>query len=167
MKLKTLKRLIAVFLVNKIFASTSAFRTKRSLLRFAGYKIGKGTKIVGPIYCSAKLKIGNDCWIGKNFTCNGNGTVEIGDNCDIGPEVTFQTGGHTIGTPERRAGDGIKYTQIVGSGTWIGGRTTILNNVNIGKSCVVAGCACVVKDVGDNILVGGVPARRIKVLENN
>ena len=92
---------------------------------------------------------------------NGNGTVTIGDNVDIGPEVTFQTGGHEIGDKDRRAGKGALYAQSVGDGTWIGGRATILKNTAIGSGSVVAGCACVTKDVPDNVIVGGVPAKII------
>ena len=130
-----------------------------------GFHVGEGTKIVGPIFCTAKLTIGKNCWIGKNFLCNGRGYVTIGDNCDIAPEVVFQTGGHEIGTPERRAGKGRVFAQRVGDGTWIGGRSTIVGETKIGKSCVIAGCACVTKDVPDNVLVGGVPAKIIKVFD--
>lgn len=91
--------------------------------------------------------------------------MDIADNCDIGPEVTFQTGGHEIGDAARRAGKGKKFRQSVGKGTWIGGRVTVLGETSIGNACVVAGCACVIKSVGDNMLVGGVPARSIKNLE--
>ena len=122
--------------------------------------------MVGPIYPHGNLTIGKNCWIGKNLMVNGIGTVVIGDNCDIAPEVTFQTGGHLIGNSERRAGEGVIFNQTVGAGTWIGGRATILNNTNIGKSCVIAGCACVTHDVADNLLVGGVPARVIKQLND-
>ena len=92
--------------------------------------------------------------------------MTIGDNCDIAPEVTFQTGGHAIGNCQRRAGKGKIFNQSVGDGTWIGGRVTILNETEIGKSCVIAGCACVIGDVPDNSLVGGVPARLIRVLDD-
>jgi maltose O-acetyltransferase len=59
-----------------------------------------------------------------------------------------------------------KNLRINGNGTWIGGKSTILNNTHIGNGCVIAGCACVTKDVPDNTLVGGVPARIIKKLDN-
>lgn len=59
-----------------------------------GYRIGKGSKVVGPIECLGQFECGENCWIGKNLKINGNGTVKIGNNCDIAPEVTFQTGGH-------------------------------------------------------------------------
>ena len=164
--LRGIRNKLVLFLVNKIFKGTStrSFKIKRKLLNWRGYQIGEGTKVVGPIECYGNLTIGKNCWIGKNFKVNGNGTVIIGDNCDIAPEVTFQTGGHLIGTEERRAGEGIICSQSVGSGTWIGGRATIVNNTSIGKSCVVAGCACVTKDVPDNSLVGGVPAKIIRSL---
>ena len=48
-----------------------------------------------------------------------------------------------------------------------GGRSTIIGNTKIGNSSVVAGCACVVKDVDANVLVGGVPARVIRRLDND
>lgn len=165
--LKGLKRKYNLFLVNKRYCGAKDFEKKRRLLNAIGYEIGEGTKIVGPIECYGKLKIGENCWIGKNFKVNGNGTVEIGNNCDIGPEVTFQTGGHLIGTPERRAGEGVAYTQSVGDGTWIGGRVTVVGDTRVGNSCVVAASACVVKSTPDNVLVGGVPAKVIKELGND
>lgn len=141
------------------------FIKKRNLLnRLDNFSIGEGTKIVGPVEVLGYLQTGKDCWIGKNLRVNGNGHVTIGDNCDIGPEVTFQTGGHAIGSPERRAGEGLVFDQTVGNGTWIGGRSTIANRVDIGNGCVVACCACVTGDVLSNTLVGGVPARKIRDL---
>lgn len=159
-----IKRKIAAFGVNHLFVGVKHFEKKRHLLNWIGCKIGEGTKIVGPITCTADLEIGRNCWIGKNFIINGNGFVKIGDNCDIAPEVIIQTGGHEIGTPERRAGKGIRFSVTVGDGCWIGARSTLLGGVSIGDGCVVAACACVAKTVEDNTMVGGVPARVIKNL---
>lgn len=165
--LKGIKRKIVLFLVNKIFVGTRYFEIKRILLNSIDYKIGNNTKIVGPIECTGNLIIGKNCWIGKNLKVNGNGTVIIGNNCDIAPEVTFQTGSHKIGNTNRRAGEGVSFKQIIGDGSWIGCRTTIINNVSIGKSCVVAGCSCIIKDIENNSLVGGVPAKLIRRIEND
>lgn len=161
------KKRLNLFLVNHVFAGTRPcfFEVKRKLLNSIGYSIGKETKIVGPIECSGKLKIGERCWIGKNLRINGDGTVVIGDNCDLGPEITFQTGGHKIGNADRRAGEGEMFNQVVGTGTWIGGRSTICNSTLIGTGCIIAGCACVIHDVPDNTLVGGVPAKVIRRLD--
>jgi len=162
-----IKRRFILYLVNRVYVGTRCFEKKRKLLNSIGYEIGEGTKVVGPIECYGKLIVGKNCWIGKNLTINGNGTVIIGDNCDIAPEVTFQTGGHLIGPPERRAGEGQIFKQTVGRGTWIGGGTTVCNSVDIGNSSVVAGCACVTKNIPDNVLVGGVPAKIIRSLQND
>ena len=163
-----LKRKLNIYLVNKVYAGTKEkhFKKKRKLLNSIGFQIGEGTKIVGPIFCTGKLIVGKNCWIGKNCIVNGNGTVIIGDNCDIAPEVTFLTGGHKIGDTNRRAGEGEIYTITVGNGVWIGARSTILGNVKIGDSSVVAASACVNKEVLKNTLVGGVPAKIIRELNN-
>ena len=164
---RSMKRKAVMFLVNHVFVGTRPcfFEIKRVLLNSIGHSIGTGTKVVGPIECYTRLAIGKDCWIGKNLKVNGNGTIQIGDRCDIAPEVTFQTGGHEIGPSLRRAGNGKTYHQRVGDGVWIGGRSTIIGNTTIGNGSVVAGCACVVKDVPENALVGGVPAKIIRRLE--
>lgn len=165
--LNGIHRSVNLFLVNHIFVGTKPFscKMKRVLLGGIGCSIGEGTTVVGPIECKGNIIVGKNCWIGKNCKVNGNGTVIIGDNCDLGPEVTFQTGGHAIGDRIRRAGQGESYHQVVGNGTWIGGRSTICNNTKIGEGCIVAGCACVVKDVEENTLVGGIPAKIIRKLE--
>lgn len=164
MKIITAKRIFANFCINHIFAGTKFFKQKRNLLRFAGYEIGENTKVVGPFFCGGSLSIGKNCWIGRNFTVNGNGRVEIEDNCDIAPDVMFITGGHAIGDEQKRAGKGESYGIKVGKGTWICARATIAKEVRIGKGCVIASCACVISDVEDNVLAGGVPAKKIKNL---
>lgn len=164
--IKALRRRRVMHLVNKTYAGANPkhFEKKRKLLNKIGYEIGEGTKIVGPIECTGKLIVGKNCWIGKNFKVNGNGTVIIGDNCDIAPEVTFATGTHEIGNEQRRAGEGKNNTQRGGNGTWNGTRVTIVNETEIGSGCVVAACACVTKNVADNTLVGGIPAKVIREL---
>lgn len=164
MKLRSVKHRLVMFCINHIFAGTRFFGIKRWLLRSAGYEIGDGTKIVGPLLCSRSIKVGRNCWVGRDLTVCGNGLVEIGDNCDIAPGVMFLTGGHVIGDSERRAGPGETYTIRVGDGCWIGARATITKEVRLCNGCVVAACACVTADVAENTLVGGVPARPIKDL---
>lgn len=156
-----------LFIVNKILVGPRpwTFKYKRILLRGIGYQIGEGTKIVGPIFNSGKLIIGCNCWIGTNLKVYGNGEVRIGDYCDIAPDVTFLTGGHLIGNKIRRAGEGENYNISVGKGCWIGAKSTIARSVTIGDSSVLATCSCVINDVPENVLVGGVPARIIKVLD--
>lgn len=164
MKLRSVKRRLAMFCVNRIFAGTKYFGIKRRLLCAAGYEIGEGSKVVGPLVCTGSLKVGRNSWVGRDLAIYGNGSVIIGDNCDIAPGVVFLTGGHVIGEPERRAGAGEDYAISVGNGCWIGGRATLLRNVRIGSGSVIAACACVISDVPGNTLIGGVPAATIREL---
>lgn len=166
MKLRTIKKRIVIFIVNHVLNGTRFFAAKRRLLRSIGYEIGEDTKIVGPLYNTGTLRVGADCWIGCGLTVRGNGTVTIGDRCDIAPDVTFLTGGHVIGGPDRRAGSGEVYHITVGNGVWIGGRATLLRTIQIGSGSVVAACACVVRDVPENGLAAGVPARVIKEFQD-
>lgn len=155
-------RRIVFFLVNRIFAGTRAFSVKRRLLSSVGISIGRDTRVVGPLYCTGRLTVGQACWLGRDLRIEGNGEVRIGNGCDIAPDVTFYTGGHELGDRERRAGAGRQFTQTVGDGSWLCARVTVCNEVHIGRGCVVAACACVVSDVADDSMVGGVPARTIR-----
>ncbi|WP_029759087.1 MULTISPECIES: DapH/DapD/GlmU-related protein [Fusobacterium] len=50
---------------------------------------------------------------------------------------------------------------------WIGGNVTILPGVNIGNNVIVAAGAIVTKNIPDNCIIGGVPAKIIKNIEND
>lgn len=167
MKLVGVKRRISLFLINKILKGTNPnlFAIKRGLLNWCGIRIGTNSKIVGPLYITGTLEVGESVWIGKNLTIHGNGHVLINDNCDIAPDVMFVTGGHEIGNVIRRAGTGFNKNIEIGKGSWIGTRSTILGGVTIGDACVVGACSMVNKDITNNIVVGGIPAKTIKILE--
>ena len=62
---------------------------------------------------------------------------------------------------------GIAKPVTIGNDVWIGGNVTILPGVNIGNNVVIAARAVVTKDVPDNSLIGGVPAKIIRQLEND
>lgn len=165
--LKGLIRKRNIWLVNHIYAGVNPkyFPKKRKLLNEIGCSIGEGTRIVGPVYFYQNFSIGKNCWLGKNFTIEGDGQVTIGDNCDFGPEVTMLTGGHLIGNHNRRAGEGKIFSVRIGNGCWVGARSTFVGTVKVDDGSVVAAAACVVKDVPSDTLVGGVPAKTIKKLE--
>ena len=116
---------------------------------------------------------GKNIFIGNDFTGNFNLTildireVYIGDHVMIGPYTLITTVGHPLSALERR--DYLAYAKPVriGNDVWIGGNVTILPGVTIGNNVVVAAGAVVTKDIPDNTLVGGVPAKKIKDLEDD
>lgn len=116
---------------------------------------------------------GKNIRIGSNFTGNYNLTildireVTIGDNVMIGPNTLITTVGHPLSPVGRRKHLGIAKPVVIGNDVWIGGNVTILPGVRIGNNAVVGAGAVVTKDVPDNTVVAGVPARVIKEIEDD
>lgn len=116
---------------------------------------------------------GKNIFVGKNFLANYNVTildiapVHIGDYVMIGPGTTISTVNHPLSPAGRRRHLGVGKPVTIGDDVWIGGNVTILPGVTIGSNVVVAAGAVVTKDVPDNVLVGGVPARIIRKIEND
>lgn len=164
-----LKRIIVRFIINHMLCCTRFFKIKKILLKFCGIEIGRNTKVVGPIYFgnSISIKIGDNCWIGKNISFDGDGKVYIGNNVDIAPNVVFNTGGHLIGSSKHRAGKGIITEISVGDGCWIGTGALIVNNTTINSGVVVAAGSVVIKNIPNNVLIAGVPAKIKKELDES
>ena len=159
-------RICIIFIVNSFLKGTRFFKLKASLLRFIGVNVGVSTKIVGPITMGGcHLSIGDNCWIGANFTIHGNGSISIGSNCDVAPDVTFLTGSHEIGGSLRRAGLGKSTKIVVGNGCWLGANSTFLGDLVVNNSSIIGACSFVNKEVEKNCLYAGNPARKIKELE--
>ncbi|MCC6103028.1 MAG: acyltransferase [Olegusella sp.] len=156
-----IRRIIALGLTNTLLRGTHAFGIKRGLLRWGGVIVGEGSCIVGPLHLGtvASLQIGRGCWIGRDFTVEGNGSVVIGDNVDVAPQVTFLTGGHSVGSHERRAGNGEIYSQAIGDGSWVCAQSTFVGDLIVGKGSVIAARAMVIEDVPSDVLVAGVPGK--------
>lgn len=161
-----LKRKVVLFIINHFLSTTKFFPLKRILLNFGKIKVGEGSKIVGPFYCGTEVEIsiGNNCWIGKNFQIEGNGTVKIGNNCDFGPSVMIVTGSHEISDNLRAAGEGISYSVYFKDGCWIGARSTLFGNIVVGELSVIGAMSLVNKSVDNRCIVAGVPFKLIKKL---
>ena len=116
---------------------------------------------------------GKNIHVGDHFLANYNvtildiGPVRIGNDVMIGPGTVITTVNHPMSPKGRRAHLGIMRPVTIGNDVWIGCNCTILPGVTIGNNVVVAAGAVVTKDVPDNSLVGGVPAKVIRTLEND
>ena len=145
------------------------FDGQRRILKEHLGQFGDGGWIAKTFNCDN----GKNIYIGVNFTGNYNltildvGKVYIGDNVMIGPGTLISTVNHPMSPMGRRRHLGIVKPVHIGNDVWIGGNVTILPGITIGNNVVVAAGAVVTKDVPDNSLVGGVPARIIRTLEND
>ena len=116
---------------------------------------------------------GKNIFIGNNFMGNFNLTildvkeVYIGNNVMIGPNTTITTVGHPITPKGRRIHLAQASTIKIGNDVWLGANVTILPGVTIGNNVVIGAGAVVNKDIPDNSLAVGVPAKVIKEIEND
>ena len=113
---------------------------------------------------------GYNIFLGHNFYANFDCVildvcpVHIGKNCMMAPGVHIYTATHPLDANERNSGVEYGKPVTIGDNAWIGGRAIINPGVTIGHNVVIASGAVVTKDVPDNCVVGGNPARIIKTL---
>ena len=108
--------------------------------------------------------IGNHTRIGLHNTIIG--PVTIGNHVNLAQGITITALNHNFENPDQRIDEqGVSTKPIaIGNDVWIGANAVVLQGVTIGSHCVVAAGAVITKDVPDNTLVGGVPAKILKAL---
>lgn len=128
------------------------------------HEIDDSVAIVSPFYCDCgcRVSIGKNVIINKGATFISPGKVEIEDNVLIAPEVKIATVNHDFKDRHNLLHFG-KVT--IKENAWIGIGAIICPGVSVGRNAVVAAGAVVTKDVPDNAIVGGNPARVIKMIE--
>lgn len=118
-----------------------------------------------------RFDYGYNTLVGENFYANFDCVildvceVRIGDNCMLAPGVHIYTATHPLNPTERNAGKEYAKPVTIGNNVWIGGRAVINPGVKVGNNVVIASGAIVTKDVPDNVVVGGNPAKIIKQIE--
>lgn len=137
----------------------------RNLLsQITGSEIDENTTVFTPLY----INYGKHTKIGKNVFINFDcifldlGGITIEDGVLIAPKVSLLSEGHPI-LPEDRHSLTVGHIHIK-KNAWIGANATILQGVTIGENAVVASGAIVSKDVPNNTIVGGIPAKIIKTI---
>lgn len=112
-----------------------------------------------------QLIIGDNVGIAANAFISVRGKVRIGDNTIFGPSVKLFSENHIftdLNIPIYLQGatrEGIS----IGEDCWIGSNVTILDGVHIGNKVVIAAGAVVNKDIPDYAVAGGIPARILKI----
>lgn len=125
-------------------------------------EIDETVAVFTPLY----INYGKHTKIGKNVFINFDcifldlGGITIDDGVLIAPKVSLLSEGHPT-SPDKRHSLVPKPIHIK-KNAWIGANATILQGVTIGENSVVAAGSVVSKDVPDNVVVGGIPAKIIK-----
>lgn len=116
--------------------------------------------------------VGSDVFINGGCTLQDSARITIGDRVVIAPDVKLYCGEHAVDATQRWKRDASGVLKLVtttrpisiGSDVWIGGGVTVLPGVTIGSNVVVGAGAVVTRNVPDNCVVAGVPARVIREL---
>ena len=140
---------------------------KKLLLLLMGAKIGKGVVIYPGVWITPgrNLIIKDNVDLAKDVLITTSGGVEIGERTLIGYRTQIISSDHTIppiGQPFPISGDNHKKI-LIEKDVWIGANCLITAGVRIGEGAVIAGGSVVTKDVKKNSIVGGVPAKLIKM----
>ncbi len=165
-------RLVAVrlanYATNEVISRIPSFSLRRTWYeRVLGARMGPGAGVhlgcfiwfYGPgqvrrdgFVLGARSRINRDCCLDVR------GSLEIGEDVSISPEVTILTAGHAVDDPLFRVET---RPVVIEDHVWVGFRAIVMPGVRLGRGCVVAAGSVVTRDVEPCAIVAGVPARKV------
>ena len=130
--------------------------------KLTGQKVDKSFRLFPPFHtdCGKNIKVGKNVFINACCKFQDQGGIEIGNGVLIGHNVTLATLNHDE-RPQFRQNIYPKPIKI-GDNVWIGSNATILQGVTIGNGAIIGANAVVTKDVPENAIVAGIPAKIIR-----
>ncbi len=137
---------------------------RNSILRLMGAKIGRGVKIYpsANIFYPWNFEVGDYVIIGWGTEIYSLGQICIGNNVIISQRAHLCAGSHDYRKPNLPL---LCPPITIGSGSWICSDVFIGPNVTIGAGSVVAARAVVTKDMPENSIISGHPAKVIKTIK--
>ena len=137
-------------------------------LRGGSLEVGGGTQVrrFATLHVGGRLTIGNGCVISTGICVHCAEAISIADDTIIGEFSTIVDSSH-VRTPP---GQPIWHTTRtaptrIGSNCWFGAGVVVASGITVGDQAVVAAGSVITADVEYGWLVGGVPARAIKLME--
>jgi acetyltransferase-like isoleucine patch superfamily enzyme len=152
-------------LMPSLNASMDVVLIRERLSHIIDSSIDESTTVFVPFHTN----FGKHIVLGKNVFINHGcsfldlGGIVIEDDVLIGPKVCIITENHPIHPSNRKSLD--LKSVLIQRNAWIGANSTILPGVTIGENAIVAAGSVVTMDVAANTIVGGVPAKKIKDID--
>ena len=166
----------------KIFGKDSSIKSEMVLIGGSYISIGDKTSFGTRATLTAwdkygldrfcpEIIIGNNVSIGDDSHITAINRIEIGNNVLTGKKITITDNAHgksnleSLMLPPTHRKLYSPGPIFIEDGVWIGDKVTILANVRIGKNAIIGSNAVVTKDIPANCVVGGIPARIIKLID--
>jgi len=178
MYLKIIKPILVVSFetIMSLILSLPRFRLtlaiKNAFLSSMGAKIGSGVIIYPGVWITParNLILEDDVVLSRGVLISSEGGVTVGKRTQIGYGSKIFSSNHSvppIGEPLPISGDSHLNEDhdkiIIGKDVWVGANCVILPGVKIGEGAIIGAGAVVVKDIGKNIIAGGVPCKPIGI----
>lgn len=135
---------------------------RRLFSKLIGKKVSDDFRVFPPFTTDfgKNIHLGKNVFINSGCRFQDQGGIYIGDNVLIGHNVVLATLNHEE-NPKNR-GNLIPSPIKIGNDVWIGSNVTVLPGVTIGKGAILAAGAVITRDVAENTIVAGVPAKYIR-----
>ncbi|MBR3348751.1 MAG: sugar O-acetyltransferase [Solobacterium sp.] len=125
--------------------------------------------LVLPFMCDygENISLGEYVFINTNCYLMDCAKISIGSHTFIGPYCGLYTASHPLPYKYRNQGLEKALPVTIGENCWLGANVSVMPGVTIGNGCVIAAGAVVTKDLPDNCLAAGVPAKIIRFIDQD
>lgn len=139
----------------------------RSVLKDLLGTLGEEAYIKPPLAVDygENIHIGAGTFINYNLVALDVARIEIGPDCQIGPNVQLLTPTHPIDPEPRRAHLEAALPITLGANVWLGGGVIVCPGVTIGDNSVIGAGSVVIRDIPANSVAVGNPARVVRSIE--
>jgi acetyltransferase-like isoleucine patch superfamily enzyme len=111
------------------------------------------------------LMIGSGTYVGQFSVICARQAITIGADCLIAEHVTIRDQDHDFGGARPTSRNGFVTEPIrIGNNVWLGAKVTVLKGVTIGDNVVVGANSVVTRDLPNNVVAAGAPARVLRQL---
>lgn len=135
--------------------------------------IGRGSRVAPNVSFrnGERISLGNDCHVGDHcylWAGDSSGCITVGDSVSLAPGVFITASDYQFvaGLPFRSQ-PRKERDVIIGSDVWLGAQVVVTAGVSIGAGCIVGAGAVVTKDLPPGSIAVGVPARVVRVRDEN
>lgn len=153
--------------VLRVYNRTETVPERQAILRQILGHIGQNSFIEPPFYCvyGENIHLGDHVFLNILCTILDCNQVQIGNHVMIGPSVQIYTAAHALQAKARNQGMEVAKPVVIEDNVWIGGGAILLPGVRVGRNAVIGAGAVVSRNIPENTVAVGNPARVIREIE--